>query len=223
MNDAGRAVADHVRRNIHRLDLGIDDDRADARADLAKLRRGLGKTPVDAPEIWAITMIAEGGADRSPYALGKAAGDEPPTPEEWAIHIALTFYALHRQGHSQSMSEEGARNQGKSRDGPSFGAAMGALRRQDANKELGVIRRFKAAITASDLKEFSRHALGAVQLLRAAATPVKLDYPAFAADLYRYQFPDSRERVVLKWGRHFWRDGGENSDGGTKAEDKLKK
>lgn len=186
MNRGKQAVAEFVRRKIHWLDQ-VDGGNADARAALATLRRGLGKSPAEIPEVWAVTMTWENadGAD--------AASD---SRADWAVHTALTLYARHRQGKNGSMND----------DGSSFGAAMGALRRHDADKAQSVVRRFNAAVTSEDLAEFSRHALGAVQLLRAADFAAKIDYPAFAADLFVYQFPALRDDIVLKWGRDFWRE-----------------
>lgn len=60
------------------------------RAELARLRRGIGKKPGELPELWELllddfpTELESNGAERS-----KA---------EWAIYTALTLFALHQQG-----------------------------------------------------------------------------------------------------------------------------
>ncbi len=109
------------------------------------------------------------------------------------------------------MNDGGTMKEEKRRPGNSFGAAMGMLRRMDPDKAPGVVRRFNAAVTSEDMTEFSRHALGAVQLLRASELATKIDYPGFAADLFEYQIPARRDGVVLKWGRDFWREHADNN------------
>lgn len=211
MNNVAPAIAKFVGRKIRELDrIDKDDDGgASARANLAVLRRGLDKSPVDVPAVWAITL-ADAPDEISPTATGAA--PPKPTRAEWAVHIALSFYALHRQGKSESMNAGGSSTETGYVRGPTFGAALGALRR-DPNKEAGIVRRFNAVATANDLREFSRHALGVVQMLRAAERPLKFDYPAFAVDLFWYQFPDHRAQTALKWGRDFWRNVVNDADG----------
>lgn len=228
MNNVASAIARFVSRKIRELDRidGDGEGGARARADLAVLRRGLGKSPADIPAVWAVTL-ADAPDEISPTATGAA--PPRPTRAEWAVHIALSFYALHRQGKSECMSAGAAPAADDSpseagyRRGPTFGAALGALRR-DPNKEAGIVRRFNAVATADDLQEFSRHALGVVQMLRAAERPLKFDYPAFAVDMFWYQFPDHRAKITLKWGRDFWRaaDGGDvpSSDNSSLIQEK---
>ena len=203
-----------ARQKIHWLDRA--EQVPAARADLAILRRGLGKNPGEIPEILAITLPAK-DAEYHPSDLLLASGDGPPTPVEWAMHVALTLYALHRQGQPGSMTDNGEQpSDGKRRPGASFGAAMRRLR-MDSQKEPGVARRFNAMITASDIREFARHAMGAVQMLRAA--DIRMDYAAFAADLLLFQIPTRREGIKMKWGRDFWREESKDKPtvGGTGA------
>jgi CRISPR system Cascade subunit CasB len=208
----GRDVERFVRSRIKRLDA----DTPWSRAALAKLRRGIGKSPGETPEIWDITL-----ADLSEELMGKDDGN--PSRAEWAIHMALTFYALHRQGKSMSMNAEPEKNDGANARGHSFGAAVGRLRKPDGSNEQTLKRRFDAVITAGDLREFSHHARGMIQILRAAESPIPFDYPKFARDLYRYQFADVKDRVVLSWGEDFWgsygsadQQGAEDEEGGDK-------
>lgn len=62
------------------------------KATLANLRRGVGHIPGDQPALWGIFL------QDFPSELESKNGI--PTPAEWAIYLALTFYALHQQGHS---------------------------------------------------------------------------------------------------------------------------
>ena len=154
-------------------------------AMLAKLRRGVGKDPGELPELWEVTL---GGLPETLRGQGKNA-----SRGEWAVHSALTLYALHAQGKNESMNREGV----------SLGAAVAGLRTADNEKSLK--RRFDAVLTAKDFAEFSRHARSLIQLLKAADRG--LDYPQFARDMYLYQSGDAQVRngVRLRWGRDYYR------------------
>lgn len=198
-------VAKFVLQKIHWLDR-IDMDDSGARAALAILRRGLGKEPDALPEIWAITMTRNSDDSQLPGAERDEARHGGPTRAERAVHTALTFYALHRQGQSHSMHKGNAKKEdGTYFSDSSFGAAMGQLRRNAAQAP-GVIRRFNAVITAADLTEFARHAQGIVRMMRAAVVPIPMDYGVFVRDLFWYQSPEKRSNVVMRWGRQFWYD-----------------
>lgn len=58
------------------------------RAELAKLRRGIGHAPGELPELWGGLLQ---GMPESFY------GTNGPSHEEWAVYLALTLYALHQQ------------------------------------------------------------------------------------------------------------------------------
>jgi CRISPR system Cascade subunit CasB len=86
-NEARLARA-YVQQQIRRLCESVNE--SPTRATLARLRRGIGKAPGSMPEIWDITL------NRLPEALvGKG---ELPSRGEWAVHTALTLFALHQQG-----------------------------------------------------------------------------------------------------------------------------
>ena len=173
-----------VERKITRMAEGPNE--AAARATLAKLRRGVGKAPGGMPELWGITL------DGLPEALsGKT---DAPSRGEWAVHTALTLFALHQQG-------KDLKKQCMSKDGEPFGAAVRRLITND-DDEKRVKRRFDAAATSGSLEEFSHHLRGLVQLLKAQDLP--MDYPALAEDLCWFQIPDARDSVRLRWGRDFY-------------------
>jgi CRISPR system Cascade subunit CasB len=154
------------------------------RAALAKLRRGVGKELGEVPEVWDITLADLPGHLTSEKGVA--------SPAERAIHLALTLFAMHQQGKSQSVS----------RSGISFGTAVRKLVSIDEKSEQAIKRRFDAALTAKNLFEFSHHARGLIQLMKAKG--VFLHYPQFAKDLYRYQNPDCKSEVMLEWGEDFW-------------------
>ena len=119
-----------------------------------------------------------------------------PTRGEWAVHTALTLYALHQQGKdlkAHCMSKEGV----------PLGVSVRSLVDPDNNNETAVKRRLDAAATSNSLEEFSHHLRSLVQLLKSKDIP--LDYPMLTKDLYWFQFPDARDSVRLRWGRDFYR------------------
>ena len=172
---------------------------------LAKLRRGVGKAPAETPDAWEITL--NGLPEELQY---KGRTENAFVSEaEWAIHTALTLYAIHQQGSSLAVSA------GKADGGLSFGSAIRQMISPDGTNEESIKRRFDAVITSRDLCELSHHGRGLIQLMKTSPTLIKLDYPQFARDLYDYQFKEGRGRVRLQWGRDFY-----NRDMNTKKEKK---
>jgi CRISPR system Cascade subunit CasB len=177
MSDISREVYKFVDKKIALIEKSSDQHQ---RAILAKLRRGLGKPPDDTPEIWDMTLIN----------LQDQHSEQDQSIAELVTHIALTFYALHRQGKESGVSSPGV----------SFGLALARLIDKD-NTNMGAIkRRFDIAMTSKNAQEFVYHARGLVQLLR--ASDLTFDYPDFARDLYRIFRYESRD-ALLKWGRDF--------------------
>jgi len=184
-------MADEARRTGlfvgHRIEALTRGGESATRASLAMLRRGIGRSPGSTPELWSATF---GGLPEDLMGTGSS-----PTRAEWAVHTALTLYALHQQGKSpreRPMHQEGRR----------LGMAVRELVRSDKDEER-VKRRFDAVATSDGLMELSNHLRGLVQLLKSEEIP--LDYAQLAEDLYRYQFPDARNSVRLNWGRDFYR------------------
>lgn len=196
------AVYGFVNRNIEML----RQESSWSRGMLAKLRRGIGRSPGERPDIWEVTLnglpdelLYRGNAERTNATAG-----------EWAVHTALTLYALHQQGDEQPVSEGNKEVDGKTVYGNSLGAAARRLIKPDKTNEDAVKRRFDATITADGLAELAHHARGLIQLMKAAEVPIRLDYPRLAKDLYGYQFPDGKSRVRLRWGQDFY--GGEHEE-----------
>ena len=162
----------------------LDREDAYSRAMCAKLRRAVGKSPGQTPDIWEIALQDTPDEWHS--------GNGEPSYVEWAVHTALTLYALHRQGKDRSMNAKGV----------SFGEAAAQLVRGEDNLE-AVRRRFNAVATAIEFTELAYHARGLVQLFK--ASDIGMDYPQFACDLYNSQFIDGADRVRLKWGEDFYR------------------
>ncbi len=165
------------------------------KAELANLRRGVGRAPGDLPELWGLLFAG------FPEELMSATGQ--PTPEEWAVSTALTLYALHQQ--SRSVGE-----QCMNKEGESLGRAIGRLVNSEDDRER-IQRRFNAFATSENMGECAHHLRGLVQLLRAQEIP--LDYPALAADLLQFQRPGGAQKARLRWGQDFYRYGKETEEG----------
>ena len=183
-----------VKRKI--LQMCESHNGSEAKAMLAKLRRGIGRAPGSMPELWKVTL--EGLTETL---ISKNKG---PTRVEWAVHTALTLYALHQQG-------KDLKGQCMNREGESLGIAVRKLI-QNEEDEQRIKRRFDSAATSESIEEFSHHLRGLIQLLKAKDIP--LDYTALTEDLFWFQFSDTRDSVRLRWGRDFYRrqenDGKEN-------------
>ncbi len=177
-------AAAFVKRKIHRL-TGSGNEAA-VRASLARLRRGIGKEPGSLPDLWEETLSG------MPEPLAGAGAQ--PSYGEWAIHIALTLFALHQQG-------KDLKRKTMHQDGQRLGMAVRRLI-QSPDEETRVKRRFDLVVTADSPEEISHHLRGVVQLLKASDIP--LDYAALTRDLYLMQFPEARDGVRLGWGRDFY-------------------
>ncbi len=155
---------------------------------LAALRQSLGRDPGTDPRIWDLTMEEV----ESRYEPRGSA-----SVEEWAVHIALTSYALHQQSQTAPMHVPGE----------SFGKALLSLcqmkerEREGASK--GVRRRLNALVTASSSKEFQHHLGALIRMLRSER--IGFDYAAFAGQIVWFLNPRTRKSAQLQWARDFSR------------------
>ena len=178
----------YAAQQLHRLQALPDNQR---RAELAKLRRGIGHAPGELPELWGCFLL---GMPES------FQGRSAPSAAEWAVYLALTLYALHQQGEENvSMNEKGC----------TLGRAVRLLAQNSAAAaqdwtESSVLRRFNALATADSMPEVSHYLRGMVQLFRGNEPKLKLDYPRLAVELYRFQLPDRAANVRLQWGRDLY-------------------
>ena len=172
------------------IDLLAKDDRAldqsGSKAQLAQLRRGVGKSPGELPELWGAFL-----KNMPEELMGK---DGKPSYAEWAVYTALTLFALHQQGQSDPMNEEGEENR--------LGRAMRKLVRS-AEDEENIRRKLSIAARSDDMAELSYHLKTLVRLL--GNDNIRLDYVDLAKDLYWFQFENHTDRIRLKWGQDFYR------------------
>ena len=184
----------YAAQRLHRLQALPDNQR---RAELAKLRRGIGHAPGELPELWGTFLQG------MPEDFQSSSG---PSAAEWAVYLALTLYAVHQQGNDRLMNCPGS----------TLGRAVRQLAERNSVgqdwTEASVLRRVNALATAEEITEISHHLRGMIQLLRAAKDGgIPLDYPQLAADLYELQCTDPRypqipAQVRLRWGQDLYRD-----------------
>lgn len=156
-----------------------------ARADIAKLRRAVGKPAGSVPEVWEYTMAAV------PTSL-QWDRDEPSRAEQ-AAHAALTLFAQHQQSMSAPAHQHSV----------SFGRAVGRLAQTEERSQQAVTRRFMAVATAGSVAEMLTHMRGLITQLRSAQ--IGFDYARLADDLLGLLIPERAQRVRLAWGRDFYR------------------
>jgi len=186
MSEEAKQARRFVKQKLYLLEQSSNESAT--RAILAKLRHGIGKRPGSQPELWDITL------NDLPEAL-LSKGLEP-TRGEWAIHTALTLYALHQQG-------KDPKKQSVNSDGISLGTAARNLILSDANNEDAVNRRFNVTVMMDNFGGFCWQLRGIIQLLK--AKNIAMDYPMLTEDLYWFQFPERQDSIRLKWGQDFYR------------------
>ena len=187
-----------VSSTITRLQDQYIKDYASARAQLARLRRAVSKSPGSQPDVWELM------ANCIPQELVDER-DDAASPGEWAAHLVLTLYATHQQSSKKPMHQRTDRGEGEYHG---LGNAVAELVRINKANQKGedleygeMPHRFAALVTADTIGEVAHYARQLIQQLRAVEVP--LDYGRFAGQLYDYQFPFAKDRVRLCWAREF--------------------
>lgn len=167
---------------------------------LARLRRGIGREPGSDYSLEPYLLVP----DRLiPYVPA-----DGPADAEYAVHDAVTLYALHQQSQRKPMHVVGH----------GLGAAVSTLVSKSDGPD-GVRRRFTALGTASTYPEATYHLRGLTTMLRGHEVP--LDYGLLADDLLTLRKPDGASRVRAAWGREFFRyrpEGGESNSSPTTSD-----
>lgn len=159
----------------------LENETPASRAMLARLRLAVDEEPGDSPGVWERVMEAIPESYR-----GRT---DAPSDGEWAVHLALTFYAVHQQGNAQPMHVRDM----------SFGTASGRLVR---NRTASTKARLDAALTATTFIAQRYHLRGLIGLMSTDAIP--FDYGRFAQDIFLIQKPNHRPGVIRRWGRDFY-------------------
>ena len=190
MPSMNNMVRQFTLRQITRLEKQRNDSQG--RAALAHLRRGIGHAPGELPLLWGSFLSG------LPEELCSSSGT--PSHAEWAIYTALTLYALHQQGKTDSMQAEGV----------SLGNAALRLAGGSDEEQQRIWRRLNLVAQADDMQEMSYRLRQLVTLLK--TNGIGLDYALLASDLFEYQYDSSANRVRLRWGQDFFRRNNNEED-----------
>ena len=187
LGEVGTAVHNH----IIRLQRGYFADRSDAVATIARLRRGVGRSVIEMPDLWGLTGT-EALYDAYAVAQSSPEAEEQLRRAEEAAHTAVTLWALHQQSHHRAGMHQ--------RHGHELGAAV---RRLMPKNELddSIRKRFVRLGTANTPTVLAQRLRDLVVLLRREAIP--LDYGVLADQLELWQHPGGPEQVRGSWGRAF--------------------
>ncbi|WPP30472.1 type I-E CRISPR-associated protein Cse2/CasB [Streptomyces sp. CL7] len=185
-------VAELAATHIGRWQEGYLNDRSQAVAALARLRRGAGHEAGETPDLW---NLIDTDALHTPAAETRTLGEQELVRAENALHAALTLWAFHQQSRGTPMHRRHTRE----RPG-GLGAAVRRLMPTDGIDE-PVRKRLVRAGTAPDLVSLTQRLRDIVALLRREDIP--LDYALLAGQLYCWQWPDGPAAVRRRWGRSF--------------------
>ena len=155
------------------------------KAALAKLRRGVGRSPAEYPSLWGYYL------EKMPEEL---AGKNKISEAEMSVYTALTLFALHQQGKSPDVSPMHV-------SGAGIGAAVASLIKTD-NDKTRVTRKFNLIASADDFDSAAHQIQAVIGMLRTQSIP--LDYADLAGDFYKMHFSDSVDDVRMKWGKQFY-------------------
>ena len=185
--------AQSVRNAVrHRLYMLKAKDSSRARADLARLRRGVGKSFDQAPEAWQIVLdiLPEDRLGKSSYI----------SPGENAAFITLTLYAT-------AMVEKATYRGTLDQPGVDLGAAAARFTIKtigtDEKGKSQILPRMKRLMNADSVEEAAVPLRSILRLF--ADQEIPLDFADLSYDLYFYSILKGRSFVRLKWARSYFR------------------
>jgi len=193
-------VSRFVSHRVEQMQRGLlsESKSSNATRKLAMLRRAAGKEAGSVPEVWGVEF------DGMPEDL--VGTGEAPSKGEWAVHIALTLYAIHQQAQTVGMhykEAEDGRKQGVGNAVKRFRYAQmeEQIKAGQATDLDEMPHRFAAMVTAESIEEFAHYARQVVQQLRTKS--IGFNYGLFAGQVFEFQFSERADRVRLEWGREF--------------------
>lgn len=191
-----KEIGDYMSRKM--LFFKETSDYASTKAELAKLRRGIGHEPGELPELYGSVL------KNMPDNFWN--GDGIITKAEWSCYSALILYAWHQQGNDANTHGMHTMNR------RSVGDAMRLLvhKSNDSNAEERMVKKLQMLLISNDMNEFVCHLKNIVSLLR--RSQIALNYVELATDVYSFQFEESKNKVCLKWGQDFYRENKEDED-----------
>ncbi|GLF98745.1 type I-E CRISPR-associated protein Cse2/CasB [Streptomyces yaizuensis] len=182
-------------RCVSRLQLGYRQDNPAAVAELARLRRGAGRTAHTLQDHWGM-----GGLDELADILGDDTTGVRREHAEEAVYLAVTLWSLHQRS---------LRDSGMHQRGATLGGAVRTLMQKKGSPGGGseerpddpLRKRLVRVGTADTIASVAVRLREIVLLLRDGQVP--LDYGRLADQLYRWQVPSGRAVVRREWGREF--------------------
>ena len=212
VDDRKQAVGRYANYRVGKLQYSYTAQSSSvARAHLALLRRG-----IDDGRVRWMNVGFDLYEDWPQDTLGNPAFDNDANivTETWAIATALQMYALHQQSKSQGMAwmpdhkdtgngAEAKQRARSERFRHSFGHACRMIDAdQDGSKVTPVLRRLQIMEDAPDLDGIRHQLYSLIRMMR--NQDVKLDYQAFAQDLYLLELPGRRASVFHRWARQYY-------------------
>lgn len=159
---------------------------ANGRAALARLRRGLGKTPGEAHDVHRFVVPWLNDSD-----------------SDWVVacfYLVASLYASYCDSawNKNESSADGDRN---------LGASFAVWRRLEPRATERLARHF-GLLVSSERNELSENLRHAISLFRSREVPV--DWAVLLGDLRRWD--QDHHPVQFRWAREFWRDSMSQSD-----------
>jgi CRISPR system Cascade subunit CasB len=151
--------------------------------DLAALRAGLGREAGTVPEMWRFYTCEIDD---------RLARQDRVSQEQEAEHAALALYGLHQQSQDRPMHAPRV----------TLGHALRELRRSGKFSEQAVDARVEAAVTTTNVPALLMRLRGLITQLRTISQP--LDYDQLMDDIKNWNWPDSRQRVIRRWGLGYY-------------------
>lgn len=164
---------------------------------LAELRRSVATRPGENTATWSIEF------ENLPEELA-GIGTQPATPAEWAMHLAITNYAVHQQSKTSPMYVP---TNYTNKELHGLGHAVHQLvilEQKDKLKQLEhdqMPTRFNALITAETIEGTAHYLRQIVSQLRGKSIP--LDYSRLAGQLFDLGSPYTRNNVRLELAREY--------------------
>jgi CRISPR system Cascade subunit CasB len=186
---AGQATA----RCILRLQRLYRQDNPAAVANLARLRRGAGRTAHTVQDHWGL-----GGLEELADILADGRTPVRRAHAEEAVYLAVTLWALHQQS-----IRDGDMHRPRWTLGRAVRTLMQEKNGSGPDDELNdpLRKRLVRVGTAESIESIAVRLREIVLLLRNAQVP--LDYGRLADQLYRWQSRTERAAVRREWGREF--------------------
>lgn len=181
-----------VAYKIHQIE-GSKTERL-KKSRLAWLRRGLGKTIDEVPELWELILedfpdLDDNSTDANSDSIKKFVVEGA---YEEAVYGALTLYGLAHQ-----------KNETPHKEGISFGFAVGMLVAEDESNRDRIGTRLKSVLKAKNSFQATIKMRPLISML--AKEGESFDFAQLADDLYWLSFPAARKNVRLNWARDYIR------------------